>query len=55
MELYLSSYRLGKEEAKLAEMVGNGNKIAVIGNAMDFVDDELRKKKINENLKSLKG
>jgi dipeptidase E len=54
MELYLSSYRLGKEEAKLAEMVGNGNKIAVIGNAMDFVDDELRKKKINENFEELK-
>lgn len=55
MELYLSSYRLGNESEKLAEMVGRGNKIAVIGNAMDFVDEEIRKEKIDENFEELKG
>lgn len=55
MELYLSSYRLGSEAEKLAEMVGRGNKIAVIGNAMDFVDENLRKEKIQENFEELKS
>ncbi len=54
MELYLSSYRLGNESKKLTEMVGKGNKIAVIGNAMDFVDAGLRKEKIQENLEELR-
>ena len=54
MELYLSSYRLGNEAQKLAEMVGRGNKIAVIGNAMDFVDEETRKDQLQENFDELR-
>jgi dipeptidase E len=54
MELYLSSYRLGNEKEKLVEMVGKGNKIAVIGNAMDFVDDKIRSEKVQEGIESLK-
>ncbi len=55
MELYLSSYRLGNEAHKLTEMVGRGNRIAVIGNAMDDVDAELRRQKIQENFEELKS
>ena len=55
MELYLSSYRLGNEQKRLTEMVGKGNKIAVIGNAMDDVDDSLRKEKIQENFDELRS
>lgn len=55
MELYLSSYRLGREGEKLAEMVGKGNKIAIIGNAMDFLDSEERQTHINENIEELKA
>jgi dipeptidase E len=54
MELYLSSYRLGNESEKLVEMVGKGNKIAVIGNAMDYVDAGWRKEKIQENFEELR-
>ena len=55
MELYLSSYRLGNEAEKLAEMVGRGNKIAVIGNAMDFTDEATRNGRIQENFEELKS
>ncbi len=55
MKLYLSSYRLGNHPEKLAEMVGHGNKIAVIGNAIDFLDVELREERIQENYKELKS
>lgn len=39
MKLYLSSYRLGSGSEKLAEMVGFGNKIAIIPNALDCYTD----------------
>lgn len=39
---------------KLAEMVGKGNKIAVIGNAMDFTDEETRKGRLQENFDELR-
>lgn len=54
MKLYLSSYRLGDKGEKLAEMVGLGNKIAVIGNAMDFLDKKERIVHIKENVEELK-
>lgn len=54
MRLYLSSYRLGDNPEKLAEIVGKGNKIAIIGNAMDFADAETRDGRLKENFEELK-
>jgi len=40
MNLYLSSYRTGKQEALLVEMVGEGGVITIIPNAKDFIDNK---------------
>ncbi len=45
MKYYLSSFKLGDHAKKLVEMVGEGNKIAVIPNALDFATDLDRKNK----------
>jgi dipeptidase E len=55
MKLYLSSYRLGNEPQKLAELFSDNKNIAVIGNAMDFVDDLTRKEKIEDSFAELKN
>lgn len=55
MKMFLSSYRLGNNPAKLAGLFSNNKKIAVIGNAMDFVDDLVREEKINDSITELKG
>jgi len=43
MRLYLSSYRLGDHAEKLVEIAGSG-RVAVIGNALDFLPDTARRK-----------
>lgn len=43
MRLYLSSYRLGNYPEKLLEICGRG-RVAIIGNALDFIPDEARRK-----------
>lgn len=44
MKLYLSSYRLGDNPQKLAELAGNNKKAGVIANAMDFLSDKAGRK-----------
>lgn len=39
MKLYMSSYQLGDNPEKLAELFGENKKVAVIPNALDFSDD----------------
>lgn len=55
MKLYLSSYRLGNKPEKLIELLSGSKKIAVIANAMDFVDDLQRKEKVNQSILELKN
>lgn len=43
MRLYLSSYRLGNHPEKLRE-IGRQGRVAIIGNALDFIPDEARRK-----------
>lgn len=45
MKFYLSSYKIGDYGDNLTEMIGVGNKIAVIPNALDFATDIDRKNK----------
>lgn len=45
MKLYLSSYRIGNETAKLLEMLNGKKKIGYISNAMDFTTDSERRSK----------
>lgn len=49
MKLYLSSYRLGKNPEKLVELFSKNKTVAVITNAMDFVDDSQRKEKVRQS------
>lgn len=43
MKLYLSSFRLGDEPQKLADLIGDNKNIAIIPNALDIYPDSLRK------------
>ena len=43
MRLYLSSYKIGDHAEKLVELKRHGS-IAIIGNALDFIPDEARRK-----------
>lgn len=43
MRLYLSSYRLSNNPEKLLEVSGQG-RVAIVGNALDFIPDEARRK-----------
>jgi dipeptidase E len=56
MKLYLSSYRLGNEPQKLAEMVGKNRKTAIISNALDcYTDLPRRKATIEREMTDLKS
>jgi dipeptidase E len=55
MKMYLSSFRLGDQTQELVKMVGINKKVAVIANAMDFVDDiERRKASAQREIDALK-
>lgn len=54
MKLYLSSYKIGDEGQKLAEMVSGEKRIALISNALDCYSDlERRKKSEQEEIDEL--
>jgi len=54
MKLYLSSFRIGNRSEKLVEMFGNNKKIAVIANAMDYLDDLVeRKQRVQQSIAEL--
>lgn len=56
MKLYLSSYRLGDDPQRLAELAGSNKKAAVIANAMDFLPDpEGRKQSADREITDLKA
>lgn len=56
MKLYLSSYKIGDEGKKFADMVGGDKRIALISNALDcYTDLERRKKGEQEEIEILKS
>ncbi|MDO8497600.1 MAG: Type 1 glutamine amidotransferase-like domain-containing protein [bacterium] len=56
MKLYLSSYHLGNHSEKLKAMIGANKKAAVILNAMDFIQDPVkREESMRQELDDLKN
>lgn len=55
MKLYLSSYRLGNNPEKLVELFSKNRKVAVIANAMDFVDEVQREEKAKQSIMEMKN
>jgi len=49
MRLFISSYRAGRHESELRELLGKIDKVAVITNAKDYKTPEDRKIKIEDN------
>ena len=49
MRLFLSSYRAGRHDQKLLELLGGINKVGYISNAKDYKPEEERTQKIKEN------
>lgn len=50
MRLFLSSYRAGKYERQLLELVGKGTKLAFVSNAKDYKDPVERQLKVQESI-----
>ncbi len=55
MRLYLSSYRLGDKTDSLLKMIGVNKKVAVIANACDFREDNLRKERLEREFSDLRS
>jgi dipeptidase E len=53
MRLYLSSFRNGNKPEELLQLLGDGRRTALIGNATDFLDDAARKAKTDEEISRL--
>ncbi len=54
MRLYLSSFRLGAEPEHLLRLAGAGARTAVIANAIDAEDPELRREKVDAEVRALR-
>lgn len=55
MKLYLSSDRLGNAPEKLVELVSNNKNVAVIANAMDFVENLEREESVKREIEDLRN
>jgi len=55
MRLYLSSFRLGAPPELLATLAGEGARIAVIANAMDFAAEDVRREAVDRELRAMSG
>lgn len=55
MKLYLSSFRLGNNPERLAGLLSSNKKAAVIINAMDFLENEIRKEKLEKEIEDLRS
>ncbi len=55
MQLFLSSYRLGNQPEKFAELCGSNTKVAVIGNARDQLAGEERAIRLQQEFDDLRG
>jgi dipeptidase E len=55
MRLYLSSFRVGNQPRRLVELVRGGNCAAIIVNACDFLDDEERRTRVQQEVAALQG
>ena len=55
MRLYLSSFRLGHHPELLATLAGEGARIAVIANAIDFAAADIRREAVDRELRAMSG
>ena len=55
MRLYLSSFRLGRHPELLAKLAGEGARVDVIANAMDFAAEDVRREAVDRELRALSG
>ena len=55
MRLYLSSFRLGRHPELLATLAGEGARVAVIANAMDFAAEDVRREAVDRELRAMSG
>jgi dipeptidase E len=53
MRLYLSSFRLGTAPEHLVRLAGEGARVAVIGNAIDSEHNDLRRRKVADEVRAL--
>jgi dipeptidase E len=53
MRLYLSSFRLGTEPEYLVRLAGRGGRFAVIANAVDTDADDVRREKVDGEVRAL--
>jgi dipeptidase E len=53
MRLYLSSFRLGTEPEYLVRLAGHGVRFAVIANAVDTDPEDVRRDKVNSEVRAL--
>jgi len=53
MKFYLSSYKVGKETARLKKLVPKGKRLGFVPNALDYVDSNARKESNEKNMKDL--
>ena len=50
MKLYLSSFRLGDEPEKFAQLFGDNKKVAVIANAVDELEGTMRSERVTNEI-----
>ncbi len=55
VRMYLSSFRLGNCPERLVSLAGNGNRVAVIANAMDAAPPDVREAGVQREALALKG
>lgn len=53
MKLFLSSYHLGNHPQKFTELFSDNKRVAVISNALDFIDESYRKESTQRQLDAL--
>jgi dipeptidase E len=53
MRLYLSSFRIGDHPERLMELLGPGRRAAVIANALDDAEPQIRKEGVERELEAL--
>jgi dipeptidase E len=54
MKLYLSSYHLGDNPEEFAKLFLENKKVAVISNALDFIDESYRKESTDRQINALR-
>lgn len=54
MRLYLSSFRVGDHPKRLLDLAGSGRRVAVVGNALDAADDDVRRAGVDREIADMR-